>query len=476
MNRQQELAINTAILTIGKICTQFVSFLLLPLYTAFLLPEEMGSVDLLNTYVTLLVPLFNWQFESGVFRFLIDCREDYIKQKKIISTVLFTNILQSCAYILFYICVQNYLSSEYKLFLAIDVVLSILLNTLLQIPRGMGNNTNYAIASFISATSTVILNVVFIVVLRTGAWGLFFATVLAKIITIIFIFVSQKIYRLIDHKAVDFSVFKDIFKYSMPLVPNQLAWWAIGVSDRTIVSFALGVAMNGIYSVANKFSSLFITFYNIFNLSWTESVALHINDEDGEEFITDIINSMFRLFSAICLIIIAALPLCFSLLVDESYFEAYYQIPILMLAVLFQVVVGLYSVIYVALKKSVEIAKTSFYAGVINIVVDVMLIGKIGLYAASVSTLVSFAVLAIYRYFHVKKFMNICLEKKLLIITIVMAIIVICLYYYNEIITNILCFVGTIVYAIVMNKIFIKSVIVTIQSKVKDIINRKEGK
>lgn len=47
-------------------------------------------------------------------------------------------------------------------------------------------------------------------------------------------------------------------------------------------------------------------------------------------------------------------------------------------------------VIYVALKKSVEIAKTSMYAAIINIGVDVLLIRWLGLYAASLSTLLAY--------------------------------------------------------------------------------------
>lgn len=41
-------------------------------------------------------------------------------------------------------------------------------------------------------------------------------------------------------------------------------------------------------------------------------------------------------------------------------------IPLFMLSSIFNVVVGLYSVIYVALKKTKEIAKTSIYAGISN--------------------------------------------------------------------------------------------------------------
>ena len=39
-----------------------------------------------------------------------------------------------------------------------------------------------------------------------------------------------------------------LLKYSLPFIPNQLSWWVIGVSDRTIISWFLNVAENGIYS------------------------------------------------------------------------------------------------------------------------------------------------------------------------------------------------------------------------------------
>lgn len=47
MSRKTELAKNTAILTVGKLCTQCISFFLLPLYTAILSTEEYGTFDLL---------------------------------------------------------------------------------------------------------------------------------------------------------------------------------------------------------------------------------------------------------------------------------------------------------------------------------------------------------------------------------------------------------------------------------------------
>ena len=55
------------------------------------------------------------------------------------------------------------------------------------------------------------------------------------------------------------TVLKEIIKYSVPLIPNMISWWIVSASDRTIISTVLGVAQNGIYSAANKFSGVFTT-------------------------------------------------------------------------------------------------------------------------------------------------------------------------------------------------------------------------
>lgn len=80
MTKENTLIKNTIIVTIGKICTQLVSFFLLPLYTALLSTEEYGVVDLLNTLVNLIVPVFIMQMDQGIFRFLIENRDKEEKE------------------------------------------------------------------------------------------------------------------------------------------------------------------------------------------------------------------------------------------------------------------------------------------------------------------------------------------------------------------------------------------------------------
>ena len=463
MSREKELAKNTAILTIGKICTQFVSFLLLPLYTSILNPDDYGIHDLLTSYIFLLVPLFSMMLDQGLFRFVLDCRNDNKKIKSLVSTMTVINAGGIAVCVLLYFCVQGFVLSKYKIYLLVGVILHIVMNALMQLARGVGQTRLYAISSFISATSQVLLNIVLLVVLRMGAWGLFISSMVGSAVTDIVLAFGLRVWKYIDIKAYSKEEATALLKYSLPFIPNQLSWWTIGVSDKTIISFFINITANGVYSVANKFSSIYITFYNVFNLSWTESVSLHINDEDTEDYLRKMINTLFSLFFAVCFGIIAFMPYVFPLMINEKYADAYPQIPILMVAVLFQTIVGSYSVIYVALKKSKEIAKTSFFAAIINIVVNVALVKWIGLYAASVSTLVAYAAMTVYRYLDIKKYMNVPLQKKALYISVG---VFICLsYYVNNCYLNACTAFATLVFAVVSNIEYIKFAFEIVKSK-----------
>lgn len=89
MGKSGELIKNTAIISIGKMGTQVVNFLLLPLYTAKLTTEAYGNFDYVTTIALFLVPLMTMLMEESMFRFLIDSRTDEEKKIIISHTFLF---------------------------------------------------------------------------------------------------------------------------------------------------------------------------------------------------------------------------------------------------------------------------------------------------------------------------------------------------------------------------------------------------
>lgn len=452
MSREGTLVKNTAIITIGKICTQMISFFLLPVYTAILTSEEYGIVDLLNTFVMLFIPLITLQIEQALFRELIDNRSDEEKKKEIISTTIFTVLLQCLIFIVIFFIISPFIKNDYKYFLIANIIANIFSSIMLQISRGLGDNKNYAISSFITAFFTIVFNILFIVVFKFGAYGMLVATLLANILCILYILTVKKVYRYLKIKKFSKILQKRMLKYSLPLVPNSLSWWIFNSSNRVIVSGILGVAMNGILSISNKFSGVYITIYNIFNLAWTEMASLHINDKDREVFFNNVINTTLKIFVSIAFGIIAFMPFIFNIMINNEFSDAYNQIPIFMIASIFNVFFGLLTVIYIAKKDTKTIAKTSIISAIINILINLILIKFIGLYAASISTLVSYMFISIRRYVDInKRYLKILIDKKFIAISIVIGIVIFISYYINNIIFNILSVLIVMVYSILIN-------------------------
>lgn len=466
MNKKKELAKNTIIILVGKICTQFVSFFLLPLYTSLLTAADYGIVDLLNTYINLLVPVVTLQLEMAAFRFLVDARDD-IEQKKIIISNTFLSIgIQCVIYIIIYLSICPFLNISHKYFLTTNVIASILSSLVLQIARGLGDNKTYSIGSCVAAVLTVILNVLLVSGFKLGANGMLVANFSANIICFIYVFISLKLFKFISFKYRSVNKIKDLLKYSIPLIPNNVSWWIVDVSDRTIITNTIGIAANGIYAVSNKFSNLFMSIISIFNLSWTESASMHINDEDRDQFFSETITTMFKFFSSLCIGLIAVIPFMYDIIINEQYSEAYQYIPILLAASIFNVVISLYSVIYIAKKMTNQVAKTSIVAAIINILLNIVLIKYIGLYAAAISTAVSYFVMMLYRYFDVKKYVNVKISKNTIVSTVILFAISTYCYYQNHLLIKLLNFFIVILYITIVNRRILTSIIVQLKEKI----------
>ena len=169
--------------------------------------------------------------------------------------------------------------------------------------------------------------------------------------------------------------------------------------------------------------------------------------------------TLFKLFASACFLIVAVMPFIFPILVNEKYIDGYNHVLILMYAMLFRVLVGMYSCIYIATKQSNKVAITSIAAAVINIAVDLLCINKIGLYAASVSSLIAFFAMFIIRYFDVNKIVRMKINHQVVVSSILIGSLLSLAYYSNQKTFQIVVFIITILYAVFVNMDLIKIVL-----------------
>ena len=122
--------------------------------------------------------------------------------------------------------------------------------------------------------------------------------------------------------------------------------------------------------------------------------------------------------------------------------------------------------LYTAKKKTKSVGLTTIGAAVINIVIDLALIKTIGLYAASISTLISYIALTVFRMINVRKFIDIKYDMKNLLIILLLTTVSCGLLYFNSIYVYIFNILLSFVCAWLLNKVVIKKVVANILKKI----------
>ena len=407
MRRNKDFIKNTAILFIGKFSSQFMSLLLIPLLTRFLTASDYGTVDLLQTIISLFVPVLSLRIDSAAFRFLIDCRENQKRQVEVISNIIAIVVFGVLFSVILGIVFEIVFGFAYISASIVNLVILIISSVIMQLLRGLGKNKEYSICCIMIGLSAIALNVVFVVLLKQGAESILWASSIANALGVAYSIFVLNLFFFVKKSLIKKKTIKELLKYSIPMVPEYLSSWVINVSDRAIVSIYLGTAMNGIYTVASKFSNILNSVFSIVGMSWQETASLHICDKDRDSYFSQMINEIAKLFAWLGVIILALLPVCYKYIIGELFMDSYVFIPILLYGNVWRVYVGLTSGVYVALKKTKEVANTTIVAAILNLVVHFVLINRIGLWAASISTFLAYFIMAIYRIIDCRKYVKI---------------------------------------------------------------------
>lgn len=465
MSREGNLAKNTGILAIGTFLPKLASFITLPILTGYLSKAQYGTYDLIITLASLFLPAVTLQIQTAAFRFLIEVRSEEKKIKSIISNILmFIVPISLLGVIILYFCLYK-IESRIRLLVCCYYLFDIVVNVFRQIARGLSKNLNYSLSAIISSVLQLIFVVLFVFVLKINLFGAVLALTVSEILSALYIFLSVRIYKYVDIKAFDKSELRRMIAYSWPMVPNSMSMWVMRVSDRLVLTFFRGVSANAVYAVANKIPQLLTIAQTTFTMAWQENATIVSKDEDAPKYYSTMYRTLFDLMAGAMMMIIACTPPLFIILVRGDYSEAYIQIPILLLAMFFYAMSAFLGGIYVAYMKTKSVGITTIIAAALNIIIDVSLIHFIGLYAASLSTLVSYIFLFFYRIIDVRKIVPINYDKKHMIFVFIIMTLISALCMLHNNIANIFNFVIALIAFVVMNKEFLKVIFNSLKAK-----------
>lgn len=452
MNKEKLLIKNTAILAIGQLSSKILVFLLLPLYTSLLSPEDFGTIDMLQTFINLTLYFATLQIESAIFRFIIESRRDEKEQYYYIINGLLILIFMSSVITILTIVINQIIVIPYVILFILAIWAQSLYLFISNLARGLGKNIDYSIANFIVTIVALIINIIFIIIFEIGASSIIIALIFSNIIGFLYLLKKLSFLQLIKINKINKRKMYKMLCYSLPLIPNAISWWIVNTSDRLLVMYFLGTAFNGIYAVANKIPTIYTTIFTIFNTAWAESVALSINDSDCNEYINLVINKSLKIFSFLNMGIIILIGIFFKWIISKQYSEAYNHIFILLIAIFINSICSLLGGILSGLKNTKVIGWTTVLGAIINIVINFIFIKFIGLYAVSISTLVSYLIVCLFRFKEVKSKVTITISKRYIFQLLILIIITAMGYFYQKVILNIMILCILIIWGSYQNK------------------------
>ena len=420
MDKYKKLAANTVLFAVATFSSKLLSFFLMPYVTRKLTDSDYGTADLIQQTANVLIPLVFIQISSGVLRFALDKESD---KKDVFSVGIQTMMIGYAisipfAYPLSFITLDhgNFRLGDYLLLVYIFVLTSGTRHLCQHFVRGSGNVKIFAIDGVIATLLTILFNLLFLGVFKWGVYGYILAIIGADACSVVFFFVTNKLWRFIKFKGVNKDTRRAMIKYSAPLIPTIILWWIINVSDRFMVADMVGLSEQGLYSAASKIPNFVVMFATIFMDAWQLSAVDEYDNEETADFFTKI----FRVFSGGVFVVASAIiiftQIITRILVDKSYFPSWKYVPILIMATTISCFVNFLGSIYMAEKKSVMSMFTALAGAATNLILNLILIRIIGANGAAIATVAAFAVVFVSRAINTRKYVRVEFNPPLMIV------------------------------------------------------------
>lgn len=406
MNKYKYLAKNVGLLTVSKFGTSILTFFLVPLYTSILTTEEYGNYELISTTVNLLIPILTVNIAVAVFRFSVDDNEHWADT---FSTGIKHLLIGSA--ILLLLLALNYVFKLYRPFktYSLYILLLFVSSSLSEIEahfaRGQEKIKEIAVSGVLGTGSMILFNILFLVILKFGIDGYFWAMIISHVIPTVYLWITCKSRDyLIINPSVDIS--REMTAFSTPMIANAIGWWINNVSDRYIVTFICGIAANGVYSVAYKIPSILTILQTIFSQAWTLSAVKDYDEKDRGGFFEKVY-ILYNFINVIgCSILIALVRMIAGLLFQKDFYFAWRYVPFLLISVVFGALSGYFGSIYSAVKQSKMFAKSTVIGAIVNTILNVVFIHLIGPLGAAIATAISYFIVYVIRLVDSRKYIT----------------------------------------------------------------------
>lgn len=273
---------NSFIYVLGDVLNKSIPFLMLPILTRYLTPEDYGIIATFTVFVSIIAVFTGLSIHGAI-------NVNFFKMSKVNLKVfignclIVLNISTLIVFILIYLShpiILERLSLEIEwLFVAVALAFSQFLTTinllLWMAEQRPKKYSMYQISQTLTITSLSILMIVGFGMNWEGQLiAIAIGTILFSILS--FVFIIKRGYLIFKPKQ---EYIKDALKFGIPLIPHQLAGWIKTGADRIILMSILGATTTGIYAVGYQIGMIISVIVTAFNKAWSPYMFKTLSSE-----------------------------------------------------------------------------------------------------------------------------------------------------------------------------------------------------
>lgn len=386
----------TFIYTFSSSFSALVSFLLLPIFTRYLSQYDFGIIATFSAVTACLTGVIGMGSNAllGKNYFGLDLKERKIYITNILGLIIINSLFILCIFLIFGNFFSNLIKISITLLLLAVLVSSgsmiyAILLTLYQLKK---QAMKYAIISNSKALIEIGISLFFILVIglkwegRIG--GITLSTLFFLVISLL-IFKREKIVSTFSGKY-----FKELVFLGSPLIISHISGWANNMVDRLMINNLISVEATGLYSIGYKFGMIIMIIEVAFSRAWLPYFYEKIEGSKDVDKLK-IVRTTYIYTAG--LIIFSLFYGYFSkyilyFMVDKKFYAAGEFIFLIAMAYCFDGILKLFSGYLIYSGRIKLFSSIIVISAGINIVLNYILLKRIGIIGAAWATFISFAV------------------------------------------------------------------------------------
>lgn len=370
-----------------------VPFLLLPIITEYITPEEYGYITLFLLFVAIISPLISIGYRGALQRYYY--KLPYENLKKFVSNGLIVIFLLSVLVFFGTLIFATNIVDLFKLsfsWIILAVIVS-LFYSLSEVVFVLFQNSNkpfqFGGLEFIRTIVNVSISVYLIV-----EYKIWEGRIIGYSCSIIFvgffaIFYLWKL-RLLTLNQEE-SYYKSILKFGLPTIPHTISGMVIFMSDRLFISEMVGLKQTGLYSIGFQIAQIVLITQDAMIKAWTPWLFSKLSiGQINKNSLMKYIYLLLSIIVGLVLTLNLISPFIFKYFVDSKYSLSISFVIYISIGFAFN---GFYKVISSFIfyhEKTNLLPFITISSALINLILNYVLISSYGAIGASIATMLSF--------------------------------------------------------------------------------------